>query len=70
MLKDYCGIKFSFDTALLNKKDLDNIFNKIHSLNIRFDENLKPYKLDDKIKYEFDDISQLKQHDNSMIFNV
>ena len=62
-------IKFSFDTNFLNKNYLDNIFKKIKSLNIRFDENLNPYYSDNKIIYEFEDISKLDPQDIEIKIN-
>lgn len=62
-------IKFCFDTNFLNKNYLDNIFKKIKSLNIRFDENLNPYYSDNKIIYEFEDISKLDQQDIEIKIN-
>ena len=50
-------IKFEFDSDYLDKYRLDAIFNKIGNiLNIRFDENLRPYSTEDNKIYTFKDV--------------
>ncbi|MBQ6512602.1 condensation domain-containing protein [Methanobrevibacter sp.] len=51
-------IKFEFDSSYLDKYQLDAIFDKIgNRLNIRFDENLRPYSTDDDKIYIMEDVS-------------
>ena len=63
MVKQNNEIKFIFEIKYMNKNSIDKSFNKFKSLNIRFNENLKPYCTDNKIIYEYDDVSQLNKKD-------
>ena len=69
MVKQNSNIKFIFDINLRDKNSLDDIFNKLKSLNIRFDNNLIPYSTGNNVIYEFDDVSKLDKSDIQLKIN-
>lgn len=56
-------IKFSFDIEFMEEYEVEDIFKKIEMINIRFDENLKPYTCNDEATYDILDVSNLNQTD-------
>ena len=69
MVKQNSNIKFIFDINFRDKNSLDDIFNKLKSLNIRFDNNLIPYSTGNNVIYEFDDVSKLDKSDIQLKIN-
>ena len=64
-------IRFKFDVELMNGDCLEEIFTKaVSCLNVRLDDNLKPYIYnDDENFYEFMDASHLSHNQIESIYN-
>jgi len=64
-------IRFKFDVELMNGDCLEDIFTKaVSCLNVRLDDNLKPYIYnDDENFYEFMDVSHLSHNQIESIYN-
>ena len=68
---DFQEIRFKFDVEMMDEDRLADIFKKTgHWLNIRLDENLKPYTYNENENiYEFMDASHLSANQTENIFN-
>ena len=68
---DFQEIRFKFDVEMMDEDCLADIFKKTgHWLNIRLDENLKPYTYNENENiYEFMDASHLSANQTENIFN-